>query len=237
MKNTSRRLKASKLGLSAGSTGPIVKNVTPQTKCVDVANEIVDLTSNDSFPTSVSPAWINGREPRAGFNLDHRAEEAIQHSLSRVPDPRRPAIKVTKQNVRDLKSLFAINPDRSNWRSVEYLVRELMRATVFDEDRIPTNVVTMGSRVEYLQAGKNSTQVVTLSYPDEMELFRDGISILTPVGAALIGLSAGQSISYTDRDGFPITIKVVKVLHQPEADRRGRFRRRPRRSPRVPVRL
>jgi regulator of nucleoside diphosphate kinase len=120
---------------------------------------------------------------------------------------------------------------------VEYLVRELMRATVFDEDRIPTNVVTMGSRVEYLEAGKNSTQVVTLSYPGEMEFFRNGISILTPVGAALIGLSAGQSISYTGRDGIPITIKVVKVLHQPEADRRGRFRRRPRRSPRVPVRL
>jgi regulator of nucleoside diphosphate kinase len=50
----------------------------------------------------------------------------------------------------------------------------------------------MGSRVEYCEHGRNSTQVATLSYPGEREFIDDAISVLTPVGAALLGLAAGQ---------------------------------------------
>jgi regulator of nucleoside diphosphate kinase len=168
----------------------------------------------------------------------NREEKAMRNALSRVPDPRRPDIKVTRQDIRDLKSLLAINSDQLSWKSVDYLVRELARAAVVDEGWIPTNVVTMGSRVEYREVGKNSNQVVTVSYPGQREVFRDAISILTPVGAALIGLSAGQSICYAGPDGNPITIEVVKVLYQPEADDHGRFKPRPRRiSNRIQVKL
>lgn len=154
----------------------------------------------------------------------------MPYALSRVPDTERPDIKVTTQDFRDLESLLAINTSQWTWTSVGYLVREMMRATVVDEGWIPANVVTMGSRVEYRQAGKESTRVVTLSYPAERELFRDAISILTPVGAALIGLSVGQSICYAGPDGIPVTIEAVKVLYQPEADSYKRFKPRPRQA-------
>lgn len=154
----------------------------------------------------------------------------MPYALSRVSDTWRPDIKVTRQDFRDLGSLLANNTGQWTRKSVGYLVRELMRATVVDEGWIPADVVTMGSRVEYRQAGKESTQIVTLSYPAERELFRDAISILTPVGAALIGLSAGQSIYYARPDGIQVTIEVVKVLYQPEADSYRRFKPRPRQT-------
>ena len=147
----------------------------------------------------------------------------------RAPDPRQPSIKVTKHDSRDINALLSINANHLGWRSVEYLLRELARAAVVDEGCIPANVVTIGSRVEYRELGRESTQIVTLSYPGDRELFRDAISILTPTGAALIGLSAGQSICYAGLDGCPVTIEVVKVLYQPEADKYRRFKPRPRR--------
>jgi regulator of nucleoside diphosphate kinase len=147
----------------------------------------------------------------------------------RAPDPRQPNIKVTKQDSRDINSLFSINASQLGWRSVEYLLRELARAAIVDEDCIPANVVTIGSRVEYREVGRESTQIVTLSYPGDRELFRDAISILTPTGAALLGLSAGQFICYAGSDGCPVTVEVVKVLYQPEADKHRRFKPRPRR--------
>ncbi len=147
--------------------------------------------------------------------------------LSRAPDPWLPDIKVTRQDFRDLESFLATKSSQLAWWSVGYLVRELMRATVMDDGCIPAEAITMGSRVEIREAGKDSTRVVTLSYPGESELFRDAISILSPVGVALIGLSTGQSIRYAGPDGIPVTIEVVKILYQPEADKYGRFKPRP----------
>jgi regulator of nucleoside diphosphate kinase len=103
------------------------------------------------------------------------------------------------------------------------LARELMRSTVVDEREIPANTVTMRSRVEFRAEGIGVRQVATLVYPGENGLYDDAISVLTPVGAALIRLTEGQSIYYAARDGKPATISVARVLYQPEASRRVRL--------------
>jgi regulator of nucleoside diphosphate kinase len=145
---------------------------------------------------------------------------AMTHTILRAPDTRRPEIIVSKWDLGNLESLLTAHAERWNWRSVEYLVRELMRATIVEEDAIPDNVVTMGSRVEYREPGRGASAVVTISYPGEREFFDDAISVLTPIGAALLGLSEGQSICYAGPDGCPVTIQVIKVMHQPEASHR-----------------
>ena len=155
----------------------------------------------------------------------------MRREILRVPDTWRPEITVTKWDLGNLECLLSIHATHWSWRSVEFLVRELMRATIVDEGSIPADVVTMGSRLEYREEGRNSTQVATLSYPGEREFLDDAISVLTPVGAALLGLTAGQSICYAGPDGRPVTVTVIRVVYQPEANSRIRLKSRPRSMP------
>lgn len=158
----------------------------------------------------------------------------MTRAILRAPDTRRPDILVTKWDLGNLESLLSSHAEQWNWRSVEYLVRELMRATIVEEGAVPDDVVTMGSRVEYREQGRSASAVATLSYPGEREFFDDAISVLTPIGAALLGLSEGQSICYAGPDGCPVTIEIVKVMHQPEASHRMRTRPRSRSRPARP---
>ena len=152
----------------------------------------------------------------------------MTRAILHVPDTRRPDIKVTKGDLDNLQCLLSIHATHWSWKSVEYLVLELMRATIVDESSIPIDVVTMGSRVEYREEGRNSNQVVTLSYPGEREFIDDAISVMTPIGAALLGLATGQSIGYPGPDGRPVTITITRVVYQPEANNRIRLKSRPR---------
>ena len=146
----------------------------------------------------------------------------MTHAITRPVDPRRPELQVTKWDLGNIESLLSTHSEQWNWRSVEFLVRELMRATIVEESTLPADIVTMGSRLEYREQGRDSSEIVTLAYPGERELYDDAISVLTPIGAALIGLKAGQSICFAGPDGRPVTIEIMRVIHQPEANHRAR---------------
>lgn len=91
----------------------------------------------------------------------------------------------------------------------ESLLFELDRATVIGGSDLPPGVVRLGSRVTYL--AEASERQVTLVMPGDADISAGRISILTPVGAALIGLSAGQTIAWTARDGRLHHLQVVAV--------------------------
>jgi regulator of nucleoside diphosphate kinase len=90
------------------------------------------------------------------------------------------------------------------------LLAEMDRAKVVRDDNVPANVVRMGSTVTFRSDdGRERTE--TLVYPVDEDSDAHKISVMTPVGAALIGLAEGQSISWTARDGRPHELTVVKV--------------------------
>ena len=95
------------------------------------------------------------------------------------------------------------------------LLHELDRASVVADPKLPPDVVRMGSRVRF-RTGRDE-RLVTLTWPAEADIAARRISVLTPVGTALIGLRAGQSISFRTRDGRPQMLTVLSVL-PPESE-------------------
>jgi regulator of nucleoside diphosphate kinase len=99
----------------------------------------------------------------------------------------------------------------------EELQTELDRARVVSSGGVPDDVVQMGSTVEF-RSDAGISRRVTLVYPDEADIAADRVSVLTPIGAALIGLTAGQSMRWTTRDGRTQELTVITV-EQPAAAR------------------
>jgi regulator of nucleoside diphosphate kinase len=93
----------------------------------------------------------------------------------------------------------------------EYLERELDRARVVADDALPTATITIGSRVRFLNCETNQRYSVTLVWPSEEDSANHRLSVMTPVGAALVGLSAGQSIAWQSRTGVWRYLRVEEV--------------------------
>ncbi|MGE3829381.1 MAG: nucleoside diphosphate kinase regulator [Parvibaculaceae bacterium] len=92
----------------------------------------------------------------------------------------------------------------------EELMSEIERATVVAARAMPEGVVQMGSIVEFT-SDDGQHRRVTLVYPGQADIAQGRVSVLTPIGTALIGLSEGQSISWTTRDGRQQELTVIAV--------------------------
>ncbi len=91
------------------------------------------------------------------------------------------------------------------------LADELDRAIVVHTERIPANVVTMYASCTYLDEQLGTQREIELVYPDEADPATGKISVLTPVGSALIGLRVGQAILRDFPDGSVRRLKVTAV--------------------------
>lgn len=120
-----------------------------------------------------------------------------------------PSIRITGQDFGRIDVLLA-NLSTNSPPPLEFLKRELDRARVVDEDDTFAPFVRIGSRVLF-RDDQGKAYRLTLSLPGEMVDAADRVSILTPVGAALLGLSAGQSIAYETRDGRIKTLTVLEI--------------------------
>jgi regulator of nucleoside diphosphate kinase len=125
-----------------------------------------------------------------------------------------PAITITRLDLQRLErlldSLEGFGP------SAEALERELARAQVVGHDEVPAGVVTMNSRVHCREEGSGKDWHLTLVFPEDAGA--DGsVSILAPVGCALLGLSVGQHIDWPGPAGKPLKLTLLEVEYQPEA--------------------
>lgn len=90
------------------------------------------------------------------------------------------------------------------------LLAEMERARVVAPEAVPPDVVRMGSTVSYRDE-EGGTREVTLVFPVDADISAGRISVFTPIGVALIGLAAGQSIAWAGRDGKPHRLVVLSV--------------------------
>ena len=99
----------------------------------------------------------------------------------------------------------------------DLLQSELDRATVAADDRVPEGVVTMHSLVEYIDVATKKSNRIRLVYPHEVNIEESKISVLAPIGAALIGLKVGQKIKWPLPNGREKVIEVTSVTQELDA--------------------
>jgi regulator of nucleoside diphosphate kinase len=104
---------------------------------------------------------------------------------------------------------------------------ELDRAVVVSSVAVPPNVATMNSMVRYGDETSGEQRSVFLVYPEKADGSAGKISVLSPLGTALLGLSEGQAIEWDFPDGSRRRLRLLEVIYQPE-----RIANRP--SPRAP---
>lgn len=128
-----------------------------------------------------------------------------------------PPIKIAANESKRLSSLANSTMDLFP-RVAQFLARELERATVTEENDL-RGVVRMGSKVSYRDDETGASRQIVLVYPHEANIELNRISILTPVGAALIGLSVGQRIAFETPDKRVKGLTVLAVSESGMKDR------------------
>jgi regulator of nucleoside diphosphate kinase len=124
-----------------------------------------------------------------------------------------PHIYLTQDDMDRLLTLVDAYPGQR----FEKLEAELLRATVVPREEIPGDVVTMNSRVIFENEATGERREVTLVYPGSADIDAGKISILVPVGAALLGLRVGQSIDWELPSGEKQRYRIAALPYQPEA--------------------
>lgn len=95
--------------------------------------------------------------------------------------------------------------------SAELLEEEISRASVVSDDTLLRDVVAMNSTVQFVDEETGSESTVTLVYPHDANIDAGKISILAPVGIALIGLRVDQRIQWPMPNGKNRSLRVVSV--------------------------
>jgi regulator of nucleoside diphosphate kinase len=96
------------------------------------------------------------------------------------------------------------------------LREELDRGTVVPSDVVPGGVVTMHSRVRVRDLKTRESEIYTLVYPDQADIDENKLSVLAPLGMALLGTRVGQIVKF-DAPAGQRRLKVERILYQPEA--------------------
>ena len=125
-----------------------------------------------------------------------------------------PNIVITRLDAQRLEKLF--DPMTYPLDSLEALETEMARARVISHKRVQPDVVTMNSTVRLLDETTAREFLVTLVYPHNAGA-PDTVSVLAPVGMAILGLKIGQSIEWSSAHCRPLKLKVLDIPYQPEA--------------------
>jgi len=122
----------------------------------------------------------------------------------------RPPIQIRETDAERIGNL-AIEAEERLPQVAELLLAEINRAKVVQDSRLPQNVVALQSTVKFLDEASGIERTLQLVYPQHADIAAGRISILSLVGAGLLGLKPGQSISWPDRAGKQRALRIMEV--------------------------
>jgi regulator of nucleoside diphosphate kinase len=118
-----------------------------------------------------------------------------------------------------LRDIIDQNREGRDGPTAELLADELDRAVILEDARVPPDVVTIGARVRYEDERSGSLRDVVLAYPSEADASHGRVSVLAPIGAALLGLRVGDVIEWPLPRGRSARIRIREVA-PPDAELR-----------------
>lgn len=127
----------------------------------------------------------------------------------------KPHITISSLDADRLETLLDAMPPAADASRLA-LLAELARADIVEPQDMPPGVVTMNSTIRFNINAPDEQFCLTLAYPKDMHKLENGISILTPIGTALLGLSVGDTIDWPRPDGRLLQVRLLEVLYQPE---------------------
>lgn len=126
-------------------------------------------------------------------------------------------IYITELDLNRLQKLLdAMEGSLRNKTHLQKLEEELFKGQIVPSDEIPPDVITMNSRVKLQDLDSGDEMIYTLVYPNDADTGQNKISILAPIGTALIGYRVGDIIDWKVPSGVR-RLKVEEILYQPEA--------------------
>ena len=125
-------------------------------------------------------------------------------------------IYVTSDDRKRLQALLSRPTDTMDRDDVSDLVAEVQRAVVVPASEIPPDVITMNSRARLLDLDQLTTLDYTVVYPEDADFAAGRISVVAPIGAAMLGYRVGDEIEWVVPSG-PRRLRVEAILYQPES--------------------
>ncbi len=123
---------------------------------------------------------------------------------------RAPKIVISEDEITHIEAL-ADGAMQRNPALADRLLEEIGRARIVKPAKMPKDVVTIGSTVTYRDETTLQEKAVTLVYPENADISRQQISIMTPIGVALLGLSEGAAFYWDTRDDQRRILTVIRV--------------------------
>lgn len=134
----------------------------------------------------------------------------------------KPKVIISSLDAERLEELLHALPG-SAFPGRDDLEAELTRAEIVDPKDMPPTVVTMNSTVRFEVVSSAEEFCLTLVYPKDIDASGEKISVLAPVGGALLGLSQGDEIEWPKPGGGVLRVRIKEVTYQPE--RSGEYHR------------
>ncbi|WP_266204988.1 nucleoside diphosphate kinase regulator [Pontibacter kalidii] len=136
--------------------------------------------------------------------------------MNNTPKQMTHTIYLTEKDYERLHSLVQVHRLENNRLAVEALGRGLKRAKVVPSEEIPEDVVTMNSLIRLKEMSSLTEMELSVVYPKDADLNQRKISVLAPVGTAILGCRVGDEVEWPTPKGAR-TYKVMDIIYQPEA--------------------
>ena len=129
-------------------------------------------------------------------------------------------IFITATDLERLKKLIEnekVLRKKEESKEIRDLEKELNRAVIVKSENIPHDIITMNSKFILVDLNSNEEIEYSLVYPENADFFDNKISIIAPIGTAMLGYKEGDEIDWHIPDGVA-RFKIKKIIYQPESE-------------------